>query len=174
MADDQQVVRSVSWTEVFSFTHIFKSFRMAIHPGKLILALAAILLCYGLGRIMDCVWSGASDACVVIPNEAQTYWTANGRADFLNRRKAWLAKREDALVGLMTAAEIDKDKAAKAVADDLDDAVDDLEDALKVSVIHNLEDLPVVENEKVIGDLDCFELIEGIKEQHKQMPKGKK
>ena len=68
---------------------------------------------------------------------------------------------------------------AKTAADIMRDAEyvspdDDLEDALKKSVIHNLEDLPVVENEKVIGDLDCFELIKGIKEQHKQMSKEKK
>ena len=59
-----------------------------------------------------------------------------------------------------TAADIMRD--AECVSPD-----DDLEDALKVSVIHNLDDLPVVENDRVIGDLDCFELIKGITEQHK-------
>jgi len=68
---------------------------------------------------------------------------------------------------------------AKTAADIMRDAEfvspdDNLEDALKVSVLHNLEDLPVVENDKVIGDLDCFELIKGVTEQHKrEREKGK-
>lgn len=45
---------------------------------------------------------------------------------------------------------------------------DDLEEALKMSVVHNIEDLPVVDEGKVIGNLDCFELIKGIKEQHRR------
>lgn len=44
---------------------------------------------------------------------------------------------------------------------------DDLEEALRVAVVHNLQDLPVVENDKVVGNLDCFELIRGIKERHR-------
>jgi len=44
---------------------------------------------------------------------------------------------------------------------------DDLEEALRLSVVHGIEDLPVVEEGKVIGNLDCFELIKGIKERHK-------
>jgi CBS domain-containing protein len=61
---------------------------------------------------------------------------------------------------------------AKTAADIMRDAEyvtpeDDLEEALKTSVIHHIEDLPVVENEKVIGNLDCFELIKGIKDFHK-------
>ncbi len=57
MADEHQELRRVNWTELFSFTHVFKSFRMAIHPSKLLLALAAILLIYFGGRAMDSVWS---------------------------------------------------------------------------------------------------------------------
>jgi len=45
---------------------------------------------------------------------------------------------------------------------------DDLEEALRLSVMHGIEDLPVVEEGKVIGNLDCFELIKGIKEEHKK------
>ena len=41
MTDEQHELRRINWTEVFSFTHIFKSFKMAIHPSKLGLALAA-------------------------------------------------------------------------------------------------------------------------------------
>ena len=57
MADEQHEVRQVSWTEVFSFTHIFKSRKLAMHPSKLVLALALIaLVCLG-GWVFDLVWS---------------------------------------------------------------------------------------------------------------------
>ena len=56
MADDQQELRRVSWTEVFGFTHVFKSFRMAVHPSKLALGLGAIVLVFLLGQGMDLVW----------------------------------------------------------------------------------------------------------------------
>ena len=51
---------------------------------------------------------------------------------------------------------------------------DDLEEALKLSVIHGIEDLPVVDKGKVIGNLDCFELIKGIKDRHKKAGKRDK
>lgn len=51
---------------------------------------------------------------------------------------------------------------------------DDLEVALKLSVMHRIEDLPVVEDGKVVGNLDCFELIKGIKDRHKKAAKKKR
>ena len=57
MADNRQVITGVDWNEVFSFSHIFKSFRMSIHLSKLLLALAAIVLIFVTGWVMDRVWS---------------------------------------------------------------------------------------------------------------------
>lgn len=57
MADEQQVLRNVNWNEVFSFTHIFKSFKMAIHPSKLLLCLAALVLMFVTGVVLDRIWS---------------------------------------------------------------------------------------------------------------------
>lgn len=53
------------------------------------------------------------------------------------------------------------------------DIDDDLEEALRISVVHNLDDIPVIENGKVVGDVDCFELIKGIKKRHKKAGKEK-
>ena len=50
---------------------------------------------------------------------------------------------------------------------------DDLEEALRLSVMYDIEDLPVVDKGKVIGNLDCFELIKGIKDRHKKAGKKK-
>ena len=58
MADEAQTqtIRSVNWREVFPFTHLFRAFRIAVHPSKLLLALAALLLIYLGGRVLDGVW----------------------------------------------------------------------------------------------------------------------
>ncbi len=74
MADEHEV-RRINWTEVFSFTQIFKSFRMAMHLSKLALALAIIVLVYCFGRVMDGFWGlGNSYA---FPDEIAQY-TAKG------------------------------------------------------------------------------------------------
>lgn len=56
MAEETRVVNAVNWREVFTFTHVFRAFRIAVHPSKLILALAALLAIYVAGRTMDRVW----------------------------------------------------------------------------------------------------------------------
>src|SRR3954454_2240450 len=66
MADEAQTVRSINWREVFPFTNLFKAFRVAVHPSKLVLALAALLLLYFGGRILDGVWA---DKHLVQPGE---------------------------------------------------------------------------------------------------------
>jgi hypothetical protein len=57
MADEAHTIRSVNWREVFPFTHLFRAFRIAVHPSKLLLALAALLLIYLGGRVLDGVWA---------------------------------------------------------------------------------------------------------------------
>ena len=100
MADEQNVVRGVSWNEVFSFTHIFKSFKMAIHSGKILLALAGIVLTFVIGRfVMDPIVRGISDSSIVVRNESWGYWTAPSRAAFLEQKEKWL---EDTRVDRLT------------------------------------------------------------------------
>ncbi|MBN1555821.1 MAG: hypothetical protein JXA11_13850 [Phycisphaerae bacterium] len=54
---DEQVVKRIDWSEVFSFPHIFKSFKMASHPSKLVLGLLVIVLVAAGGYVLDTVWS---------------------------------------------------------------------------------------------------------------------
>src|SRR2546423_15597820 len=56
MADDVQTVRRINWREAFPFTHLFRAFRIAIHPSKLVLGLLALLGLYCGGRIFDELW----------------------------------------------------------------------------------------------------------------------
>ena len=60
MADESQAIRAINWREVFPFTHIFRAFRIAIHPSKLVLGLLLILSLYAGGRVLDAVWPSAS------------------------------------------------------------------------------------------------------------------
>ena len=64
MADEAQTIRSINWREVFPFTHLFRAFRIAVHPSKLLLALAALLLVYAGGRILDAAWPDVHSARV--------------------------------------------------------------------------------------------------------------
>ena len=56
MADDTHVIRGINWRETFPFTQIFRAFRVAIHPTKLILALVALVCIYFSGRVLDGLW----------------------------------------------------------------------------------------------------------------------
>src|SRR5258706_5794588 len=62
MADESHVIRGINWRETFPFTQIFRAFRVAIHPTKLILALVALLALYAGGRILDTMWPVQSRA----------------------------------------------------------------------------------------------------------------
>lgn len=70
MADESQVVRGINWRDVFPFTHIFRAFRVAIHPSKLLLGLLLLVLLYAGGRLMDLIWA---DKHSVSPSEIQQY-----------------------------------------------------------------------------------------------------
>src|SRR5690242_16167185 len=62
MADETHVIRGINWRETFPFTQIFRAFRVAIHPTKLMLALIALLALYAGGRLLDTMWPVQSRA----------------------------------------------------------------------------------------------------------------
>ncbi|HEX2972557.1 MAG TPA: hypothetical protein VHP11_09500 [Tepidisphaeraceae bacterium] len=79
MADEPQVLRGINWRETFPFTHIFRTFRIAIHPSKLLLALLVVLSLYFGGRILDALWARSS---LAIPGEIALYERSASSADF--------------------------------------------------------------------------------------------
>lgn len=85
MADDTEI-RRINWTEVFSFTQIFKSFKLAMHFSKLVLALAAIVLIYVFGTIMDGLWG--TFGSYVAPNEITNHFTKSD-GDFAQFKTDW-------------------------------------------------------------------------------------
>jgi hypothetical protein len=91
MAEDQQELRRVNWNEVFDFTHIFKCFRMAIHPSKLLLALAVLVIVYLAGRVMDPIWSVTGQRAM--PGEIGLYANSSS-AKFETTKSGWLDGRD--------------------------------------------------------------------------------
>ena len=70
MADEPLTIRGINWRETFPFTNLFRAFRVAIHPSKLVLALAALLLLYVGGRVLDGLWLVADRA---VPGEVVAF-----------------------------------------------------------------------------------------------------
>src|SRR5256714_10333431 len=70
MADDPRLLRGIDWKSAFPFTLIFRSFRVAIHPSKLVLALMALVLIYFGGRILGSIWPSSARA---VPHEMTLY-----------------------------------------------------------------------------------------------------
>jgi hypothetical protein len=66
MADDRMTLSGINWRETVQFTHLFRSFRVAIHPSKLILGLLLILSLYLGGRLLDEIWPNRH---LVVPGE---------------------------------------------------------------------------------------------------------
>jgi hypothetical protein len=57
MPDEAVSLRDINWRETFPFTHLFRAFRIAVHPSKLILALVALGCLWCGGLILDGIWS---------------------------------------------------------------------------------------------------------------------
>jgi hypothetical protein len=123
MADESHVIRGINWRETFPFTQIFRAFRVAIHPSKLILALLALLALYAGGRILDAIWPVQSRAIpavvgekgeVVVPAEVyefEGFRPGAAVSDFQAARKAHRKEIEDHYAGLLGALDIEKDSA---------------------------------------------------------------
>ena len=58
MAEEKQQLQAIDWQETFAFTNVFRSFRLAIHPSKLVLAFAGLALCFIAGLVLDGLWYG--------------------------------------------------------------------------------------------------------------------
>lgn len=140
MADEPQVIRGIDWKTTFPFTQIFRSFRIAIHPSKLVLALAAMLLIYVGGRTLDAVWPANHRA---IPGEADLYEQARltpgadetfaarrdrVRSEIVRRHEQKLkdlGKADGSLADIKHALVKARDDAAKAARDDYEKAKKD-------------------------------------------------
>ena len=72
MSDQPLTIQSIHWREAFPFTHLFRAFRVAIHPSKLLLGLIALTLLYISGTLLDYVCPIHYRA---VPDEVTAYET---------------------------------------------------------------------------------------------------
>src|SRR5688572_17618021 len=70
MADEPQQIRGINWRDTFPFTHLFRAFRIAVHPSKLMLGLIALLALYAGGRLLDGLWAPRH---LAVPGEVYEY-----------------------------------------------------------------------------------------------------
>ena len=105
MAEEQHELRRVNWTEVFAFTHIFKSFKMAIYYNQMALAMAAIVLLFCTGWVMDCIWGWAGQ---YVKNGEIGAYSTQKPWDFQRGKQAWLDARKDKAAALVVDADLYK------------------------------------------------------------------
>ena len=60
MAEEKQQLQGIDWQETFAFTNVFRSFRLAIHPSKLVLAFVGLAICFIAGLGLDRLWYGGA------------------------------------------------------------------------------------------------------------------
>ena len=75
-------IEGIDWYAALPFMRLFGAFRMAIQPGRLLLALLLVLLLYLVGIAMDFAWGPS-----VYPNEVQAYATMDNQ-----RFDTWLER----------------------------------------------------------------------------------
>jgi hypothetical protein len=123
MADEQpQTIRAIHWRDVFPFLNLFRAFRVAIHPSKLVLGLLALLTIYAGGRILDGLWSWWAAPYQPIPGELDRYQEYSAAPDravpFTLLEAAERARRTDEYAGLLRNRGLvtDQQKSAAAAA----------------------------------------------------------
>jgi len=110
MANEQDELRRVNWNELFGFTHIFKGFRMAIHPSKMALALGAIVIVLVCGWVMDLLWGAAGQ--YARDNEINNYAVRSSQ-QFDDWKDKWLDSRATQAASLLAEAQQQRHTLAK-------------------------------------------------------------
>ncbi|MEM1013766.1 MAG: hypothetical protein AAGI46_16290 [Planctomycetota bacterium] len=76
-------VRHIDWGEIFPATKLFRGFRVAVHPSKLLLSLVAALLIYGGTRGLDGLFGLLPQAWRAVPGEPALFESVrSGGGDF--------------------------------------------------------------------------------------------
>ncbi len=115
-------LRQIDWAAAFPFTNLFRGFRLAVHPSKLLLALTAVLLLYTGGRILDGLWMEGHKA---VPGEAgqfDEHVTLGRVGDFADyRREGRRAMADDLAIWREDVARVSDAQPADIDIDDVKD-----------------------------------------------------
>jgi len=93
-------MRGIDWRQTLHFTELFRGFRIATQPGKIMTALLLVILMFVVGWVLDGLVGGQR----VVPGEFNMYVEAPGVEAFHEQRRqrqeavredlAWLLRRE--------------------------------------------------------------------------------
>ena len=108
MPDEAVSLRDINWRETFPFTNIFRAFRVAIHPSKLVLALLALVCLYFGGRTLDWMLTARHRG---VPDEIRLYESARTAAMAITP-DGQLDITHEVAAGLRVTSEPEKDFAA--------------------------------------------------------------
>jgi hypothetical protein len=137
MAEEGQVIRGINWQETFPFLNIFRAFRIAVHPSKLLFGLILLLLlCLG-GSVLDSIWPYRSCA---LPGEIamsavyrqENRDLADWRTQMLNADDAEYAQR---LLAANVPAGVTRDQAMDAAPERAH--LKELQDSIKTHYFHD-------------------------------------
>ena len=113
MAEEKLDLRGINWQETFGFTHVFRSFKLAIHPSKLVLAFVGLTLCVLGGFGLDRLWYGG-DAIIWKEGAPEEIRVFAARGEHGKNFKAWYESqgelREEGLKDLCKKFRLDSDE----------------------------------------------------------------
>ncbi|GMU21855.1 MAG: hypothetical protein AMXMBFR13_19430 [Phycisphaerae bacterium] len=127
MPEQTAELQRINWASCFAFTRLFGTFRLAIQPSKLLLALAGIILMGIWGWILDGIWRPSYEP---LEAEVRAFWQRpdidTWREDVLRSRSELIAAGYFNATGealpeaTAKLAQSDPDEAIEQVLDDLE------------------------------------------------------
>jgi hypothetical protein len=72
MGNGDTELRRIAWGEVFPFVRLFQTFRLAIVPSRMLLALLCVAGCYIGGRVLDSIWTASGCGVALDPATRQS------------------------------------------------------------------------------------------------------
>src|SRR5688572_19983452 len=131
MVDESSTLRGINWRETFPFTHLFRAFRIAIHPSKLVLGLVLLLSLYAGGRILDGLWPSRH---LAVPDEVRLYEAARDdgtSGDFRAQRREIRRGLEEGYAQRLLAEQVVTDPAVAREEAEEGDKLDELKDKIE-------------------------------------------
>lgn len=157
MADDAQSIRSLNWRELFPFLHIFRTFRIAIDPSKLLLGFALLIFLYAGGRVLDLAWSLVTRDSAV-SSEIDVYaayrWSHSpSQGSFTDLREEQRDKNAEAYAAMLQHYNLVKDRTPALEAARVGDyhskiltgIIEDRNEALRVAVRKHMQEIAAAE-----------------------------
>jgi hypothetical protein len=142
--NNRVVLESINWRQALPFTHIFRTFRLAITPSKLILALIGVFACFLGGSFLDLIVGNRVVLekpfydLSVPADEIQKYIDSPTMVEFDRWRKQAKDQNQQMLSSALT-RHLQPTKETQDLADDNDQAMSNLANTLETQQGRSLE-----------------------------------